>query len=58
MESHEIIVMDTHTLVWLTENNKQLGKQAQNLIHQASTKTLCECDFLLGSRPFMSKATN
>ena len=50
--------MDTHTLVWLTENNKQLGKQAQNLIHQANTKTFCECHFLLGSRPFMSKAAN
>ncbi|EDN69158.1 Toxin of toxin-antitoxin (TA) system [Beggiatoa sp. PS] len=27
--------MDTHTLVWLTESNKQLGKQAKSLIHQA-----------------------
>jgi PIN domain nuclease of toxin-antitoxin system len=35
MESHEIVVMDTHTLVWLTEGNKKLGKQAKNLIHQA-----------------------
>ena len=38
MESHEIVVMDTHTLVWLAEGNKQLGKQAKSLIHQAHHK--------------------
>ncbi len=38
MESHEIVVMDTHTLVWLTEDNKKLGKQAKNIIHQALNK--------------------
>jgi len=38
MESTEIVVMDTHTLVWLTEGNKKLGTQAKNLIHQALNK--------------------
>jgi len=35
MESDEIIVMDTHTLVWLTEGNEKLGNQAKRIIRQA-----------------------
>lgn len=35
MESNEVIVMDTHTLVWLTEGNKKLGNQAKHIIRQA-----------------------
>jgi PIN domain nuclease of toxin-antitoxin system len=32
MGSDEIIVMDTHALVWLTEGNEKLGTQAKRII--------------------------
>lgn len=57
MGSPEIVLLDTHTVVWFTAGNERLGKQYSHFSGGPRTPVICECGILLGSGDVMSKAT-